>query len=158
MSRSRFKGVHVNPLPDTLWELLELALNDLEKAEKTPGVQVSMETWISPVANELAPVHGCMVCLAGALLINTGGIDWRASWDKLILEDVPLKVQHKMLALDMLRKGRVASAAEVLKRSPELEKARPEIYGCYIPMYSEKPKEFKAALRKLTKQLKAAGV
>lgn len=47
--------------PKTLWQLLELALTDLEKAEKSKKHKIDMDVWYKP--------NGvCTVCLAGSVM------------------------------------------------------------------------------------------
>ncbi len=50
-----------------LWQLLEIALEDLRKCEKNPNVIVDMSKWLRPKDNGI-----CQVCLAGATMYNRG--------------------------------------------------------------------------------------
>ena len=51
-------------LPKTLHELLQIALNDLEKAEQAGDI-IDMDTWYEPKL-----FKKCKVCLAGAVMKN----------------------------------------------------------------------------------------
>lgn len=50
-------------LPDKPSELLEIALEDLEKCEKSPKYEIDMGVWHCPDVDEK-----CYVCLAGAVM------------------------------------------------------------------------------------------
>ena len=55
-------------LPNTLHELLDLALNDLEKSEKSGDI-IEMATWYKNI-NLFGLYKYCEVCMAGAVMKN----------------------------------------------------------------------------------------
>lgn len=107
----------MNKLPDTLHELLRVALDDLDKVAKMPGVKIDMSHWVTPTDTGL-----CFVCLAGAVMINKFSVltNEPESVGPSDLNDRGICDQDtvdKLHALDDLRAGRVYCALTVLNRS-----------------------------------------
>ena len=99
-----FKG-----LPDTLSDLLRVAVQDAMILEKTPGFKLNMSNWVLPFNGE------CHVCMAGACMVKELGIappPLRASFP----EDVKnYRASRKLYAIDSMRQGDVDVAAKYLK-------------------------------------------
>jgi hypothetical protein len=94
-----------NELPNTLHELLYIALCDLEKVEKDPRYRIEMEVW----HNFNGLNNTCKVCLAGAVLAKTCDIPLESnSWE---LFDLPWR---HLRAIDWLRKGYINTAYLIL--------------------------------------------
>ena len=92
-------------LPDTLHELLELALHDFDLVLEDPAYRISMGTW-----HDLPPAAGtCYVCLAGAVMAKSMGLP-RELRGSAYLDGSPLDVHRKLVALDHLRTGDVGKA------------------------------------------------
>lgn len=98
-------------LPDTMADLLELALNDLEACEADPHYHINMGSWL------MKTPHACQVCLAGAVIARhvppedieeflEAGIRLSSPWD-LPYGD---SVAEKLCALDYIRSGNFHAA------------------------------------------------
>lgn len=88
-------------LPDKMSDLLELALGDLERIEKTPGYRVDMNQWVTEAGDK------CFVCLAGSVLATRFGLR-----NVHAVCDFPSEaVMFKMKALNWLRLGDARQAA-----------------------------------------------
>jgi hypothetical protein len=95
-------------LPEKLWELTQLALEDLEKVEQDEKhYRVHMASWHEPYEREDEAV--CYVCLAGAVLAKTIKVP-----RDLLLNPSQLgcALDLKMCALNALRLGDVVEALE----------------------------------------------
>lgn len=61
-------------LPTKLSDLLDLAVDDAEAAERMPGVVLDMDNWSRRTSN-----GECKVCMAGAVMLRRLGADPRLS-------------------------------------------------------------------------------
>lgn len=87
-------------LPEKLSDLLELALKDLAKVERSKKYIVDMLDWHLPLKN-----GKCKVCLAGAVLAKTQKLPLNVDFTDITLGD-----DSKFYALDDIRRGRIRSA------------------------------------------------
>lgn len=94
-----------NNLPDTPWELIRLAIADLEKVEALPDYEIDMEIWHIPQPN-----GRCAVCLAGAVMVSSLGLnDYRVAFNPSYVAE-----RSKLFALDRLRFGDTKSGLEIM--------------------------------------------
>lgn len=121
-----------------LWELAEIALEDLEKCEADPNTDINMGCWVVPENGK------CLVCLAGSTLYQRFG--WKDDDDK--------PVPAFACALDHLRQGDVDAALERLGR----EGGDPGYLDQELTHYKESPETFKREFRTLIQDLKEAGI
>lgn len=99
-----------------LSRLIRLAIADLERAERTPGVRIRMNIWL------VWELGSCSVCLAGAVMIGTLGVT-EASRDGYGLCQVTLSSfgnqnRYALRALDYLRQGNIRRALWVIAGEP----------------------------------------
>lgn len=142
-----------------LSRLLELALKDLAKCERSKKYEVDMGWWIHScsLVEHQKPI--CYVCLGGAALSQRFGVNMWAGEPKEpdfhdILDGYSIKASDRAYALNACRTGDIRSAFEYLKmRKP---KGVPEfIYD--VPAYDSDKKKFKRKMRDLIKILADAG-
>jgi hypothetical protein len=89
-------------LPSKPSKLIELALADLAACEESPVYVIDMVAW-----HHASEGGACHVCLAGAVMAQSLGIDPAVSFSPTSL---PADVHLQLLALDLLRTGMVWSA------------------------------------------------
>jgi hypothetical protein len=133
-------------LPEKLSELIEVALEDLEKVERLPKVyRVEMSTWHRQEEGL------CSVCLAGVVIAMRLGL---APTETLkISSSAPNKTQKALLALNATRCGAVQDA--VLYLGGDFDKAPAYVS---VTAYSRDPAEFKKDLRAIVEHLKGVGL
>jgi len=132
-------------LPRRPSELITLALNDLNRAERSEKYRIEMGHWHFPQGGK------CDVCLAGAVIAMTFKFSAHIEVDS----PAQFRGNHQQLtALDFFRLGSVSDAFDVLKRSS----SRGEKFDRLIPPYHEDKVKFKRSMRKLARDLKGAGM
>ncbi len=87
-------------LPDSLKELLQLALHDARLCEKDPRYLLDMRMWHSPV--EEGGEQRCHVCLAGAVIAKTLKESPRKTTNPSLHES---SLARKLRTLDDIRMG-----------------------------------------------------
>lgn len=87
-----------------LWQIAEMAMVDLEKAEKTPGLKIDMDTWHEPRNKK------CFVCFAGCVMAKRFGLALTA---ERVPGDFPEPIAARFRALNYLRCGDVKFAAAI---------------------------------------------
>lgn len=101
----------MDKLPDKPSELLSLALEDLQKCEKDPRYSIDMDVWHEGEDMWLGISLPCYVCMAGALMVH----ELDADIHKILLPDTfDDDTEIKLLAVDDLRRGHVATALDIL--------------------------------------------
>ena len=134
-----------NKLPEKLSDLLQVALEDLRKAEASGQYRIDMLAWHSPLGEM------CHVCLAGAVMAFSLGADIT---EALVPEDYNAHTGGQFLALNSLRRGDVDSAVRHLSivdhDCSHLDRD--------VSAYSDDPKQWHADMEKLVKDLKEAGL
>jgi hypothetical protein len=118
--------INIDPLPvitDNLPEkpsqLLRVAINDLQIAEKTPNCKIDMDNWQSELATGMCE-SVCSVCLAGSTLRRCGippkgtvvvkhGISKYYLNDKFFI-DLPDRLTKKLKIIDCIRSGKINDA------------------------------------------------
>lgn len=132
-------------LPDEPWELIRLAVADLEKAEQDPTYLVNLETWHAPFGDQ------CQVCLAGAVLAFSLGVsptEWVSTWK---IEEMPPELNRKLYALNNFRLGWIKNGYFCLERK------LPDTNHWYsMPQYSDEPERFKSTLLSIAVALETA--
>ena len=104
-----FKG-----LPDTLSDLLRVAVQDAMILEKTPGFKLNMSDWVLPFNGE------CQVCMAGASMVRQLDVD-------VTKYQSPGKEYGKLSAINKMRTGSFWSAAYFLDIEPTV--AHTEVFN-----------------------------
>lgn len=135
-------------LPGKPSELITLAMDDLNRAERSDKYSVSMSNWHYPMQGG----ERCYVCFAGAVMAMTMKvpIDFEIdSPDQFLGAN-----SNKLASLDYFRLGNVRAAFGELGRSEE----RGEEFDRNIPSYIFKKRAFKLAMRRLARDLEKAGL
>ena len=127
-------------LPGKPSALLELAMKDLAKVERSQRYIVDMVEWHSPILN-----NQCAVCLAGAVMANS--LDIPPDHD--ITPDCFYQEEHALCAIDEFRCGNISRGFKFLGISGGLE------FNRTMPRYGNR--EFKPAMKQLIKDLKKGG-
>lgn len=141
-------------LPETLHELLALAVDDLEQVEQLDGVEVDMSRWIQQGADL------CYVCLAGAMLKQS--CRWKplldAAWMPSLTADTTWK--RKLLAVDLLRNGSVDLAAGNYYHGDDTKRNDQQLgwLDRYVPDYGQDPHGAKRVWREIAADLKVNGL
>ena len=158
-------------LPNTLHELLSLAIKDLEIAKKRKNVELNMTTYmLKEISN-----NKCYVCMAGAIMLYTLCIRptkyQLRNWNQVSNEN-----KEKLFAIDSIRKGRYWEAfwyiykkgareqRQVLKQCEDNYVNNDSIFG-YNDMHDEdlyliarRPQDFVPMFKKHAQILKEAGI
>jgi len=92
-------------LPDTLGELVDIALKDEDQAFKNKDYRVDMDMWHQPGVDNKTDTQVCYVCLAGVVMAYELGIKPIEVARPLCFID--RAVYRKLLALDEIRKGNI---------------------------------------------------
>lgn len=134
-------------LPRRLSDLLELAIEDLEKCEANGRYDIDMGHWHLPLRD------GCAVCLAGGIMAQTMGVDVKTKvrypWHRW-----PDYIAARMCALNSLREGEIARALEHIGRGSEPHPFTNENYP--VP-YEKDPEAFKSVMRCIANDLRREG-
>lgn len=136
-------------LPDTLSELLTVALDDLLKIEKRKHYKVRMDRW----HDYRRAKDVCEICLAGSWLANATDIP--RVWDRTPSMFADTRLSNRMWALEYVRVGNVTAAMEKLGIFPQ------RLHSCFdrkIPHYHTDRKGFFRELRKLARDLREEGL
>ncbi len=136
-----------NRLPTKLSELLELALEDLEETEKTPGFVVDMNRWVADIDGV------CHVCLAGCVMTqrfcDAPSGDIIAPYMLYLTE----KISHRdfvcLKALDAIRQGDLELAYIFIN-----DDVPDNIQSFTVVDYSENPDKFKEQMWEIVRYLK----
>ena len=161
----------ITKLPDKPSELIQLALDDLEKCEQADNdIVINMGSWA--YYEDLGYDGGvtCEVCFAGSVLVQTVGLtadrfDWTASdyydvcpseigeYLEDVTDDEVLDLRDKCYALNSFRVGRIDKGLKYLNL---LEKFKPAgttpIPGAGetpFPSYHREPDRFKQRMRQI---------
>lgn len=138
-------------LPDTLSGLLAVGLRDFAKLEraKTKYV-VDMGRYHFPLGD-----GRCAACVAGSVMIYSLGV--KADDEIAGPWDFRNRLAGKIRAIDYLRLGATWKAARFLKLSAAKRNAA-EPFSRDITPYNVDPARFKSDLRRLLRDLRAAGI
>jgi len=135
-------------LPNKPSELLKLAMKDLGKCERSPKYNVHMMKWHSGFERE-----ACYVCLAGSVMAKTFNEDPKTEHHP---GDYDNKTAMKLHWLDDARMGRVYHHTDVFSDKIQLKLLSFDHVS--FPRYGVNRTLFKAGIRKIVKQLQAAGI
>lgn len=141
----KFKDIE-DTLPNTLHELLEVALQELEQVEKLPDHQVEMRSWYA-VFNE-GDKSVCQVCLAGAALRKL--LPTQMSAVNIHPGMLCDSLKWKLEALNALRHGHILSACLYLDIT--VPAGLPDDF--FVADYAWSPTDCKADLHRLVDLLK----
>lgn len=147
-------------LPNTLHELLRVAIDDLKKCMAKPEkFQIDMGIWVDGGRSSKI----CFVCLAGAALVQTCQADYASRFldiDDAIAANPTLA--RKLRAINALRSGHVKAAWHMLNTrhrwSPDGH--YPDVAPVYRPVawFDSNPERFVAEMEDLYQILKEAGI
>lgn len=141
-------------LPDTLWELIDTALTDLKKCEQLPDkYRIDMWVW-HEYGEETLEVSGrCSVCLAGAVLAQTCGIEYTRS---LVPGELDPDTKKKLYAIDSVRNGNIIRAIENIHPEEIVKQLKEKGIKEYetVPEYNENKGLFKMRLMQIRDKLK----
>lgn len=132
-------------LPNKPSALITLALDDLNKVERMVGYEVNMGTWHQKFHDDT-----CNVCFAGAVISRSLREARDVYVEPCMYND---DTKYKLYALDNFRQGDCADAFDSLG----LSYGAGEPFDRDIPEYCDGRRSFKLAMRKLVRDLKAAG-
>ena len=93
-------------LPDNLSDLLELSVYDAMACEEDPKYVLNMASWVKTNG-------ACQVCMAGAVMVKTRGINRAVSW-LYTLSGTEAANVSRYSAIDSMRKGYFFDAARDL--------------------------------------------
>lgn len=137
----------MNKLPDTLYELIDVAQRDIYSVLDKPTLyKLDMTDWVKSDTKGAVPI--CAVCLAGAVMVESLGV----VGDKDIRELSP-DTLNKLRALNDFRKGDMSRAAKriwdasPLNKVEEIEAFTRRIRGyptTSIPLYDASRKDMDA--------------
>ncbi len=100
-------------LPDKPSALLRLAVSDAQKCEADPRYELRMSTWHRPnyynYQDADSPLPRCLVCMAGAVMAQTFGLDPSEQSDPEDCEDETTR--RRLNAIDDMRRGHLLWAA-----------------------------------------------
>ena len=132
-------------LPNKPSELIHLALEDLEKAERSPKYKINMDDWHSPISSTR-----CEVCLAGAVMAGTMECDI----GEFMGPSEFGQSRAKLSSLEYFRLGEVATALIKLgiKKPPQIQD------NYKIISYQASHKKFKEDMMCLAFCLHGAGL
>lgn len=156
-------------LPDTMSDLILLALTDLIAVEKQKKrFTVDMGTWHEPEEKynqdegENVKTGRCIVCFAGSVMAQT--LKEQDDHD-VSPESFDLETRNKLNAIDSLRQGDIHGAAQYLGISiqetinnPFIDASSAYWRSRHVIPYYENLAAFKIAMRGLAKDLKKAGL
>ena len=141
--KATVKAINKTLLPSVPSKLIEIALNDLEAMEKTPGVQIDMRSWHD------ADAGGCSVCMAGAVMAKRLGAERDITYYP---RDFPGDTRQ-LNAINLLRVGDVENACYTLKIKNPNDFPDREIID-----YELSPTLFKEQMRSFARDLRVAGL
>ena len=96
-------------LPDKPSDLLQLALDDLQKTENDDRYVINMDVWHDPGP----PDNKCRVCLAGSVMAQTlQGSPWLQLRPESFDDG---KIDLQLCAIDHFREGDVTLALDILE-------------------------------------------
>jgi hypothetical protein len=141
-------------LPDTPSALIRLALGDLRKCEADPRYKINFGEWHNPTGQQ------CEVCLAGAVLAKTCGMDPRTgvNWAA-----IGRPTYYRCIAMDNFRRGEIYAGlrymrfAGALQESPTDEEVALQP-ALKFPKYSEDPEAFYTVMSALADEFEEAGL
>jgi len=93
-TRSRAEKVLITT---KLWQLLKIAIEDLDIVRKNPEFKINMHFWLESIA----PKCLCSGCMAGAVLYNSFEVRKTTT---MTASKLDVHIKNKMLAIDALRK------------------------------------------------------
>ena len=161
-------------LPDAPSKLINLAIDDLEKVEKSNKFEVDMSTWVEKFYEDYETSHKakgavCSVCLAGSVMVKTLKVEKEISnWDEGDSKDpsdFDDDTSSKLSFLDDARGGYFESTREDLFEDyPFLRRAafRAGLVDfsvqIHIPAYEHDRAGFKKAMRNQAKLWEKMGM
>ena len=153
--------------PKKLWKLLELAMTDLAKAERSKKFKIDMGTWLSTNGT-------CKVCLAGSVMaFSLDGVEKCKAEGEALNERKylsPVRFDDWQFALEACNQARMGDMYEAwdgmfdYKKNPSkktyvaLVAASFDGGKLYYSTYPKKRAAWKAQMRKSIRTLKEANV
>lgn len=95
----------MNKLPDTLSDLLEMAVKDCQTVTAKDGYVEDMSVWHDPREDGT-----CHVCMAGSVMSQQMALPVTQQVRTNNIDDLPKDVAHKLFAIDLMRVGDMVGA------------------------------------------------
>lgn len=130
-------------LPHKLWQLLQLALDDLKKVENDDKYSICMDLWHFPIDGV------CEVCLAGAVMAKTLEADTMSQFHP---SQFGSKLSCKLKALNFLRIGQMGLA--LTEMGYQENDIKGIDYKLDTPDYIDNPKIFHSFFNGIVLKLK----
>lgn len=112
-------------IPERLSAVIRLAVADSKKIATTPGYKLDMALWHQPAELEDGSPDDngvCAVCMAGAVLANSFGLQRNVEFRLTTSEDVPQQVVDLCRTIDRVRLGDMVGAVLYLSyTNPEIQ-------------------------------------
>lgn len=153
-------------LPEKFSELAKLALDDLEKCERSPLYSINMGVWHEPNGLRDSSFQApCVVCLAGAVLAMHMELDPTQSISQLGSGTFEAATFNRISALDEFRRGRLVTALLEYYENSNDDALHDRIgdFGhlypsnFFVPEYEDDAQGFKSKLRELAALLEKEG-
>lgn len=142
-------------LPDLPSQLIRVSLRDLRKVEKDEGYRVNMGDWHCGDEG----LQPCEVCMAGAVMAKTLKVERSQNASPYSFDS---SVAGKLLAIDFLRNGDVASAIDTLSvnhRQRHTRRRKMKDRGMRgVVDYHVDPARFRREMLRLARDLEAVGL
>lgn len=147
-------------LPNKASDLIEAALADLIKCERSPKYTINMEdSWHDPDGGKDNPWYDpadgdkCEVCLGGSVMAQSLGAEHKL---KYMPGEFGVRLAKKLHALDDFRSGDVGYGLETFRGVAKCDDWYK--FDRAITPYGDSPGEFKREMRKLARDLRADGL
>jgi len=131
-------------LPNKPSKLINLALNDLRKAQKDKKYKINMGFWRKFDYYD----RRCLVCAAGAVI----SFSLKNQGDCVEPSDFDTDTRNKLLSIDLFRRGWVGQALQRMNKEPG------KFFYREIPAYDKNPRLFFRKLRRLSRDLALKGL
>lgn len=127
--------------------IIEMALEDLEAVERTPGYVIDMDVWHDPTSD-----GRCAVCFAGAVIAHRIGTPKDVLFECMDCSDA---LQDRFFALNAFRSGNIRYGLELMR----IEDAPATVpQRMQVVEYEDNPTQFKSDMRALAETLRSAGL
>ena len=139
-------------LPDKASDLIDLALDDLEKCEKDPRYKIDMKEWHTLYGQT------CLVCLAGSVMAQTLQVQLDFTFCENRLDK---NTEEKLDGLDWFRTGGIEAGLQSIfgyrETFSDIEDKALKKRITNITQYKENPSQFKQDMRRMAEFLREEG-
>jgi len=146
-----------NKLPNNLSDLIDVAIADLKKCEKSKHYKIDMRDWHMSDIDAI-----CSVCLAGSVMAQTCNVSRMGNHEPYEFGE---DIERKLLALDEIRAGCIYDAfltigfskEEIFQKLNE-DLIQNEVRWLLDSNYKNNESMFKRKLTSLAKKLRGMGL